>query len=86
MFRDVLAEVPEEYGIDPVDWTPYELRPTFVSLMSEYGQVPIEQISQEVGHRRQATTETVCRHQLKPRRHVAGRTMDKVIGDARKAS
>ncbi len=61
-------------------------RPPFVSLMSEYGQVPIEQISQEVGHRRQATTETVYRHQLKPRRHVAGRTMDKVIGDARKAS
>jgi integrase len=47
------------------DWTPRELRHTFVSLLSDSG-VPIEQIADAVGHSRTRTTEVVYRHQLRP--------------------
>ena len=47
------------------DWTPRELRHTFVSLLSDSG-VPIEQIAAAVGHSSTRTTEVVYRHQLRP--------------------
>jgi integrase len=47
------------------DWTPRELRHTFVSLMSDTG-LSIEEISRLVGHSSTHTTETVYRHELKP--------------------
>jgi len=47
------------------DWTPRELRHTFVSLLSDSG-VPIEQIADAVGHSSTRTTEVVYRHQLQP--------------------
>ena len=47
------------------DWTPRELRHTFVSLLSDSG-VPIEQIADTVGHSSTRTTEVVYRHQLRP--------------------
>src|SRR6266581_2879483 len=47
------------------DWTPRELRHTFVSLLSDSG-VPIEQIADAVGHASTRTTEVVYRHQLRP--------------------
>ncbi|MGH3187206.1 MAG: site-specific integrase [Streptosporangiaceae bacterium] len=47
------------------DWTPRELRHTFVSLLSDSG-VPIEQIADAVGHSSTRTTEVVYRHQLRP--------------------
>jgi integrase len=47
------------------DWSPRELRHTFVSLLSDSG-VPIEQIADAVGHFRSSTTENVYRHQLRP--------------------
>jgi integrase len=47
------------------DWTPRELRHTFVSIMSD-NDVPIEKIADLVGHRTTVVTETVYRHQLKP--------------------
>jgi integrase len=49
------------------DWTPRELRHTFVSLLSDSG-VPIEQIADAVGHSSTRTTEVVYRHQLRPSR------------------
>ena len=48
-----------------LDWTPRELRHTFVSLLSDSG-VPIEQIADAVGHSSTCTTEVVYRHQLRP--------------------
>ena len=45
-FRRALALVP---GIDPTEWTPRDLRHSFVSLLSEAG-VPLEEISRLVGH------------------------------------
>jgi integrase len=47
------------------DWTPRELRHTFVSLLSDSG-VPIEQIADAVGHFSSRTTEVAYRHQLGP--------------------
>jgi integrase len=47
------------------DWTPRELRHSFVSIMSD-NDVPIEVIADFAGHASTAVTETVYRHQLKP--------------------
>ncbi|MCH7233105.1 tyrosine-type recombinase/integrase [Glycomyces sp. L485] len=59
-FRAVVREA----GI-PGEWTPRELRHTFVSIMSDRG-APIELIADLVGHKDTTTTWTVYRHQLKP--------------------
>jgi integrase len=47
------------------DWTPRELRHTFVSLPSDSG-VPIAQIADAVAHSSTRTTEVVYGHQLRP--------------------
>jgi integrase len=47
------------------NWTPRELRHSFVSIMSDNG-VSIEQIADLVGHRTTVVTQKVYRHQLKP--------------------
>lgn len=47
------------------DWTPREMRHTFVSIMSDH-DVPIETIADLVGHASTAVTEKVYRHQLRP--------------------
>jgi integrase len=60
-FRKVVATA----GLNPADWTPRELRHSFVSLLSDAG-LPIEQISRLVGHSGTATTETVYRKQIRP--------------------
>ena len=43
-FRRVAAA-----GLDPVAWTPRELRHSFVSLLSDAG-MPLEQIARFLGH------------------------------------
>ena len=60
-FRAVLTAA----GLNSTDWTPRELRHSFVSLMSDAG-VPIEKIARLVGHTGTATTETVYRKQIRP--------------------
>jgi integrase len=62
-FRRALTLLP---GIDPSEWTPRELRLSFVSLLSDAG-VPVEEIPRFVGHSGTTVTELVYRHQLKPR-------------------
>ena len=52
-FRRALALVP---SLDPLEWTPRELRHSFVSVLSDAG-VPVEQISQLVGHSGTTVTE-----------------------------
>jgi integrase len=61
-FRAALKLVPD---INPDEWTPRELRHSFVSVLSAHG-VSIEEISQLVGHRSTAVTEVVYRHELRP--------------------
>jgi integrase len=52
-------------GLDAVEWTPHELRRSFVSLLS-YGSETIEQIADLCGHAGTSVTEPVYRHQLRP--------------------
>lgn len=61
-FRRVLDRTP---GLNSADWTPREMRHSFVSLLSESG-LDIEKISRLVGHKSPQVTETVYRHQLRP--------------------
>jgi integrase len=63
--RRAFRRVTKAAALDPGDWTPRELRHSFVSLLSDAG-VPIEQISRLVGHSGTATTETVYRKQIRP--------------------
>ena len=60
-FRRVTAAA----GLNPADWTPRELRHSFVSLLSDAG-VPVEKIARLVGHTGTTTTETVYRKQIRP--------------------
>jgi len=47
------------------EWTPRELRHSFVSLLSDNG-MPLEQISRLVGHSGTSVTELVYRKQIRP--------------------
>jgi integrase len=75
-FRRALALVP---GIDPSEWTPRELRHSFVSVLSDAG-VPVEEISRLVGHSGTTVTELVYRHQLKPVIQTGAVVMDQLFG------
>jgi integrase len=59
-FRTVLKKT----DINPDDWTPREMRHSFVSLLSDSG-MPLENISRLVGHGTTIVTETVYRRQLR---------------------
>lgn len=74
-FRRALGLVP---GIDPDDWTPRELRHSFVSILSDAG-VPLEEISRLVGHSGTAVTELVYRHQLRPVIESGATVMDQLF-------
>ena len=52
-------------GMDPMSWTPRELRHSFVSLLSSSG-MPIEDIAHLVGHANTRVTELVYRKELRP--------------------
>ena len=67
-------------GIGP-DWTPRELRHTFVSLMSDSG-VAVEEIARLVGHASSKVTEMVYRHQLRPVMTPGAEKMDFLFGAA----
>jgi integrase len=63
------------------DWTPRELRHTFVSLMSD-SDVAVEEIARLVGHASSKVTETVYRHQLRPVMTKGAEKMDLLLGPA----
>lgn len=72
-FRRALRNVE---GINPEDWTPRELRHSFVSLLSEHG-VTVEEIARLVGHAGGSkVTETVYRHELRPVIEGGAQVMD----------
>ena len=62
--RKMFKRVCTEAGIGD-NWTPRELRTSFVSLMSHRG-VSIEEIARLVGHASTRTTEIVYRRELRP--------------------
>jgi integrase len=65
----------------PGQWTPRELRHTFVSLMSDSG-VPVEEIARLAGHTNSRTTELVYRHQLRPIMETGAEALDQLFGGA----
>jgi integrase len=72
-------------GLNAADWTPRELRHSFVSIMSDAG-VPIERISQLVGHSGTTVTETVYRHQLRPVVQGGAQVMDRLFPGSPRAA
>ena len=60
------------------EWTPRELRHTFVSLLSDNGMA-IEEISRLVGHSSSTVTEMVYRHQIRPVITIGAEAMDKIF-------
>lgn len=80
-FRKVL----DRAGLDPDEWTPRELRHSFVSLLSDHG-MRIEDISLLVGHSGTAVTELVYRHQLRPVLQKGAEVMDDIFPSDDRAS
>ncbi|SED10523.1 Site-specific recombinase XerD [Streptomyces sp. 3213] len=76
-FRTLLKEAGFE---NPTEWTPRELRTSFVSLLSDHG-IPIEVIARLVGHNGSGTTERVYRKQLRPVISEGAEAMDDIFGD-----
>ena len=65
-------------GINADEWTPRELRHSFVSTLSDHG-VPIEEIARLVGHSSTSVTETVYRHQIRPVIQTGASAMDEIF-------
>ncbi len=83
--RDFRNAIKDAAGIDPKDWTPRELRHSFVSLLSDNG-VPLEEISRLVGHSSTAVTELVYRKQIRPVLQTGAIAMDRIFDTAAPAS
>ncbi|WP_245616900.1 tyrosine-type recombinase/integrase [Amycolatopsis taiwanensis] len=77
--RRAFRKVVEKAGLAAKEWTPRELRHSFVSLLSDNG-MPIEQISRLMGHNGTAVTELVYRHQLRPIVEHGAEAMDRIFG------
>ena len=60
------------------NWTPRELRHSFVSLMSSSG-VPVEEIARLAGHANSRTTEVVYRRELRPVLTTGAEAMDRLF-------
>lgn len=83
--RDFRIALKPVEGIDPKDWTPRELRHSFVSLLSEHG-VQVEEIARLVGHAGGSkVTEQVYRHELRPVMETGAQAMDELFGEVRDA-
>ena len=76
--RDFRVAIAGAVGVDAQDWTPRELRHSFVSLLSDNG-VPLEEISRLVGHSSTAVTELVYRKQIRPVLQAGATVMDRIF-------
>ncbi len=61
------------------DWTPRELRTSFVSLLSASG-VPVEEIARLAGHSSSRTTEVIYRREIRPVLIKGAEVMDQLFG------
>jgi integrase len=78
-FRKVIGAA----GLTPGEWTPREMRHSFVSLLSDAG-VPLENIARLVGHVDTTTTETVYRKQIRPVVLDGATAMDRIFPEDEK--
>lgn len=65
-------------GLNAEEWTPRELRHSFVSLLSD-AKVPLEVISRLVGHSGTSVTEQIYRHQIRPVVEEGATEMDRIF-------
>jgi len=75
--RKMFKRICTETGVGD-NWTPRELRTTFVSLISHQG-VSIEEIARLVGHATTRTTEIVYRRELRPVITTGAEIMDQLF-------
>jgi integrase len=78
-FRRALQKAP---GLDAGEWTPRELRHSFVSVMSNAG-VPLEEIARLVGHSGTSVTEAVYRHELRPVLQTGAVVLDQLFSPSK---
>ena len=76
--RDFRLAIRSAEGIDPDEWTPRELRHSFVSLLSDHG-LSLEEISRLVGHSSTTVTEAVYRKQIRPVLESGATAMDTIF-------
>jgi integrase len=74
-FRNAIKKAP---GVEASEWTPRELRHSFVSLLSDSG-MPTDVISRLVGHSNTATTELIYRKQIRPVVQTGAVAMDHIF-------
>jgi len=63
------------------DWTPQELRHTFVSVLSAAG-TPVEEIARLAGHSSTRTTEVIYRRELRPVLTRGAEAMDSILNES----
>ena len=76
--RRSFKRVTAKAGLGSTDWTPRELRHSFVSLLSDSG-VSLEDIADLCGHSGTTVTEKVYRHQLRPVLLGGAAAMDEIF-------
>jgi integrase len=76
--RDFRKAIRNAERVNAKDWTPRELRHSFVSLLSDNG-IPLEEISRLVGHSSTAVTELVYRKQIRPVLQTGAVAMDRIF-------
>jgi len=81
--RRAFKAITREAGLGE-NWTPRELRHSFVSIMSD-NDVPLETIADLCGHASTAVTEEVYRHQLKPVITRGAQTMNAIFNQQKHA-
>ncbi len=75
-FRKAIKSAP---GVDAGEWTPRELRHSFVSLLSDSG-ILLDEISRLVGHKSTTVTEIIYRQQIRPVLQGGAVAMDTIFG------
>ncbi|MET0996840.1 MAG: tyrosine-type recombinase/integrase [Mycobacterium sp.] len=83
--RRAFRQIAEHAGLHAAEWTPRELRHSFVSLLSSAG-IPIEDIAHLVGHANTRTTEKVYRKELRPVLRRGAKAMDDLFNAHRAAN
>ena len=79
--RRGLRRIAKAAGLNPKEWTPRELRHSFVSLLSD-GGLSVEKIALLIGHSGTAVTEKVYRHQIRPVIRDESDTIDRLFPDS----
>jgi integrase len=68
----------KDAGLPADEWTPREMRYSFVSLLSD-SDVPLEDIARLAGHSGTAVTEAVYRKQIRPVLLGGAEAMDRIF-------